>query len=197
MVASRRDSSYTVHSWSRWPTHARMRGPSPAQPAVERFVARHDDLGGEPLARARLRGAPEGVASRLVTDQGLQRLGERGDVAGRHKQSALVVFHYLRDAAHARGDARAAEAHGFEDAKAEALGIGGVEADVSDLKIVFDGVDLLADDHAIGQAEAPHVAGERRERLAREDEELEGLARAHARDGLEQEVHALTVAQVG
>src|SRR5205807_5325923 len=85
-------------------------GPSPAQPAVERFVARHDDLGREPLARARLRGAPEGVASWLVVDQGLQRLGEPGDVAGRHEQAALVVLHHLRDTAHARGDARAAEA---------------------------------------------------------------------------------------
>src|SRR5256885_1612253 len=84
MVASRRDSSYTVHSWSRWPTQARVRGPSPAQPAVERFVTRHDD-----------------------------------------------------------------------------------------------------------------VAGERRERLAGEDEEVEGPARAHARDGLQQEVDALAVAQVG
>src|SRR3989449_8632845 len=175
MVASRRDSSYTVHSWSRWPTQARVRGPSPAQPAVERFVARHDDLGGEPLARARLRRAPEGVASRLVVNQGLQRIGERCDVAGRHEQSALVVFHHLRDAAHARGDARAAEAHGFEDAEAEALGVGGVEADVSDLKIILDGVDLLADDHAVGQAEAPYVAGERCERLAGENEGLEGL----------------------
>src|SRR2546422_9984402 len=145
MVASRRDSSYTVHSWSRWPTQARVRGPSPAQPAVERFVARHDDLGGDPLARARLRRAPEGVASRLVVDQGPRRLGERGAVAGRHEQSALVVFDHLRHAAHARRDARAAEAHGFEDAEAEALGVGGVEADVSDLKIVFDSVDLLAD----------------------------------------------------
>src|SRR3989441_8914001 len=145
MVASRRDLSYTVHSWSRWPTQARMRGPSPAQRAVQRFVARHDDLGGEPLARARLRGAPEGVASRLVVDQGLQRLGERGDVAGRHEQGALVVLHHLRDTAHARGDARAAEAHRFKDAEAEALGVGSVEADVGDLKIILDGVDLLAD----------------------------------------------------
>src|SRR3989454_3361155 len=185
MVASRRDSSYTVHSWSRWPTQARVRGPSPAQPAVERFVTRHDDLGGEPFARAGLRGAPEGVASQLVVDQGLQRLGERGDVAGRHEQAALVVLHHLRDTADARGDARTAEAHGFEDAEAEAFGVGGVEADVGDLKIVLDGVDLLADDHAVGEAEAPHVAGERRKRLAGENEELEGLARAHARGGLQ------------
>src|SRR5438552_12122470 len=141
MIASWRDSSHSIHSWSR----------SPAQPAVERFVARHDDLGGEPLARAYLRGAAEGVASRLVLDQSLQRPGERGDVTGRHEQSARVVFHYLRDASHARGDARAAEAHGFEDAEAEALGVGGVEADVSDLKIVLDGVHLLAHDHAVGQ----------------------------------------------
>src|SRR5437870_10902325 len=197
MVASRRDSSYTVHSWSRWPTQARVRGPSPAQPAVERFVARHDDLRREPLARARLGGAPEGAASRLVVDQGLQRRGERGDVTGRHEQAALVVLHHLRDTAHARGDARAAEAHGFEDAEAEAFGVGCVEADVGDLKILLDGVDLLADYHAVGQAEAPHVADERCERLAGEDEELEGLAGTHARGGLQQEVDALARAQVG
>src|SRR6266852_4126847 len=88
MVASWRDSFHSVHSWSRGPTPARVRGPSPAQPAVERFVARHDDLGGEPFARAGPRGAPEGVASQLVVDQGLQRLGERGDVAGRYGPAA-------------------------------------------------------------------------------------------------------------
>jgi len=57
-------------------------------------------------------------------------------------------------------------------------------------------VDLLADDHAVGQAEAPHVAGERRERLAGEYKELEGLARADARGGFQQEVDALAVRRV-
>src|SRR6185295_12351278 len=98
---------------------------------------------------------------------------------------------------HARGDARAAEAHGFEDAEAEALGVGGVEANVGDLEIILDGVDLLADDHPVGQTEAPHVTGKWRERLAGEDEELEGLARAHPGDRLQQEVDALAVPQVG
>src|SRR5204862_6637151 len=153
--------------------------------------------GGAPPARARPRAAPAGMASRLVVEQALPRLRERGHVAGRHEQAALVVLHHLWDTAHARGHAGAPEAHGFEDAEAEALGVGGVEADVGDLKIILDGVDLLADDHAVGQAEAPHGAGERRERLASEYEELEGLARAHARGGLQQKVDALAVAKVG
>src|SRR5216683_1112770 len=135
------------------------------------------------------------VAARWkVAASSLARLGA-GVWAGSNEGTAAATT--AKNTTHARGDARAAEAHGFEDAEAEALGVGGVEADVGDLKIVLDGVDLLADDHAVGQAEAPHVAGERRERLAGEYEELEGLARARARGGLQQEVDALAVAQVG
>src|SRR5262249_24245691 len=103
----------------------------------------------------------------------------------------------LWNPAHARGDARAAEAHGLEDAEAEAFGVRRVETDVGDLQIVLDGVDLLADDHAVGQAEAAHVAGERRERLTGEDQELERAARADAYDGLEQQVHAHAGPKVG
>src|SRR5215471_13184465 len=148
-----------------------------AQAAVQRFVARHDDLGGEPLAGAGLRGAPEGMASRRVVDQAFQCLGERGDVTLRHEHAALAVLDDLRNAAYARGDARTAEAHGFEDAKTEALGVRGVEPDVGDLKIVLDRMNLLAHDHALGQAETPYVGRERRERLPGKDEEPERLAR--------------------
>ena len=58
-------------------------------------------------------------------------------------------------------------------------------------------VDLLANDHAVGQSETPHVAHERRERLAGQDEEPERVARLQARDGLQQEVDPLARAQVG
>src|SRR5499433_4058401 len=46
------------------PARARRRGQagaSPAQPPVERFVARDDDLGGEELARADPRGLAQGA----------------------------------------------------------------------------------------------------------------------------------------
>ena len=106
-------------------------------------------------------------------DQGIQGLGQRADVTGRHEQAALLVLYHFRDAADARGDAGAAEAHGFEDAEAEALGVGGEEANVGGLEIVLDGVDFLADDDAVVQTEAPDFRGERREGLAGENEELE------------------------
>src|SRR5262249_61480863 len=72
-----------------------------------------------------------------------------------------------------------------------------VEAHVGDLKIILDRVDLLADDHPLGEPEAPNVAYERRERLAGEDEEPECLARPHTRDSLQQEVDAFARAQDG
>ena len=137
------------------------------------------------------------MTARVVLEQGLQRLGERGRIAGRHEHAALVVLHHFWNPADARGDARAAEAHGLEDAEAEAFGVRRVETEVGDLQIVLDGVDLLADDHAVSQAKAAHVAGERRERFTGENQQLEGAARVNAHDGLEQQVHALAGPEVG
>src|SRR3989442_5009796 len=190
------DSSHRVRCWSRRRGHAHAGEPSPAQPSIQRFVARHDDLGGEPLARARLRGAPEGTASRRVVNQVFQRLRERVDVAGRHEQATLGALHHRGNSAHARGDARTAEAHGYENAETEVLGIAGVEADVGDLKRILDRVDLPPDDHALGEAEPLYLADEWRERLAGQDQEPERLARLHARDRLQQEIDALARAQV-
>ena len=48
----------------------------------------------------------------------------------------------------------------------------------------------------IVETELSHALGERRERLAGEHEELERVARAHAGDGLEQEVDALPRAEI-
>src|SRR5262249_43164092 len=93
--------------------------------------------------------------------------------------------------------ARAAETHGLEDAETEAFGVRRVKADAGDLQIVLDGVDLLADDHAIGQAEATHVPGKRRERFTGQDQELERAAWVNAHDGTEQQVHTLAGPQVG
>ena len=130
-------------------------------------------------------------------DQGLERAGKRFDIAGRNQQSAPIVFDHLWDPAHAGRDARAAETHGLEDAQTKALRFRGEQPDVRDLKVVLDVVDLLADDDSVSQAKPPDVLGERRERFPRENEELEGLARANAGDRLQQEIDALPRAKIG
>src|SRR5262249_23242082 len=107
------------------------------------------------------------------------------------------VLHRSRYTAHTCGDARAAEAHPLEDGKTEAFGVGSIEADVGDLEVILDRMDLLADDHAVGQAQTLHLAGERRERPASQDEELEGLRWTHARGRGQHEVNALARTEVG
>src|SRR3989442_897716 len=86
-----------------WP-----REPSSAQPPVECFVARHDDLGGEPFTRASLRGPGEGAPACFVVEQGLERAGQCGDVAERNQEAAPIVFDHLWDPTNAGRDARAA-----------------------------------------------------------------------------------------
>ena len=46
------------------------------------------------------------------------------------------------------------------------------------------------------QAQPLHVLDERRETAARQDHELEGVARADARDGFEQEINAFHRAKI-
>src|SRR5262245_19171265 len=65
---------------------------SPAQPPVEGFVARHDDLGGEELSRAGPCGFTQGSPSGRVVDQALQRAGERAGVTGGDQYRARVVL---------------------------------------------------------------------------------------------------------
>src|SRR5262249_39141501 len=97
---------------------ARSIGRVTAQPPVERFVTRHDDLGGEELARTCPRRFAQGSPSGPVVDQALQRPGERPSVAGGNQHAAHSVLYHFGDPAHAGGDARAAEAHGLQDAQA-------------------------------------------------------------------------------
>src|SRR5262245_20144356 len=109
------------------PARARGRGQTEASPAeapVERFVARHDDVGGEELARTGPRGFTEGSPSGWVVDQALQRAGERAGVTGGNEHAAHIVLHDLRNPADAGGDAGEAETHRHQDALTEGHGGG-------------------------------------------------------------------------
>src|SRR5438105_15858380 len=75
---------------------------------VECFVAGHDDLGGKPFTRARLRGPAQSAPACPMVDQGLERAGQCADVAGGNQQAALVVLDHLGDSANTRRNARAA-----------------------------------------------------------------------------------------
>ena len=88
-------------------------------------------------ARRRAACAQRGAAGR-VGDQGLHGPGERGGVAGGDEDARDAVLHDLGDAADARRDARAAEAHRLEDAQAEALGIRREQPQVGRLQVVLD-----------------------------------------------------------
>src|SRR5215813_10739247 len=163
------------------PARARGRGQtgaSPAEAPVERFVARHDDVGGEELARTGPRGFTEGSPSGWVVDQALQRAGERAGVTGGNEHAAYIVLHDFRDPADARGDTGAAEAHRLQDAQAEALRVGGEEPDVGYLEVLLDVGDLFPDDEPVLELELPHALGVGGKRFPREHEEPEGVAGA-------------------
>src|SRR5262249_30144206 len=128
------------------PARARGRGQTGALPAeapVERFVARHDDVGGEELARTCPRGFPQGSPSGRVVDQALQRAGERAGVTGGDEHAAHIVLHDFRDPADARGDAGAAEAHRLQDAQTKALRVRGEETDVGPLEVLLPVADFF------------------------------------------------------
>src|SRR5215469_13625416 len=75
------------------------------------------EFGHSPLPAPRTeRGGPV-----RVTDQRVDRRGERGIVAGRHEQAGDAVHHYLRDSADSRRDDRAAAGHRLEVDDAERL----------------------------------------------------------------------------
>ena len=154
-------------------------------------------MGGEEFAGAFLGGLAEFCPRRRILNQIFDGAHLFFNIAEGNKLAADLVFDDFGDAADGGRHAGAGEAHGFQDAEAEAFGLGGEQAEVGGLEIVFDVGNIFADDKAVFQAEATDFFYEGGKFSTGENEELEGFAGTDAGGNFEEEIDALRGTQVG
>src|ERR1019366_2038506 len=169
---------------------------SAAYPAVKRFVAWDNGLRRKSFARPALGGLPHRLPANWVLNQTFNRPRQVIRIVGRHQKPAHVVFDHFRNSARAPGDAWTAKIHRLKDAQAKALRLGREKPKVGGLQIIFNFIHVFTHHHAAFQAQPQHVLDERLKTPARHDNELEGVARADARQGFQQEINALHRAEI-
>src|SRR5450759_2873785 len=114
-----------------------------------------------------------------------------------HKQTSHIVFDHFQNSADTPRNARTCKTHRFKNTQAKAFCFRREQTNVGGLKIVFNVVDLLTDNHPILKPQPPHVVSERRETITSKDDEFEGIARTDASDRFEQQINSLQRAQIG